>query len=189
MEKAFAERRRAQEDEYFHRQELSLVERMHQRATLETERQGIRLAVGIADDDGAEALRVLGYRAETVPLVYLVPLVQVAWADGGLTAREREHIETAAHGRGIEVGSGADRQLLEWLHTPPPDEFFRGTLQVVRRLLDALPAAERATKQRELLVSCYGIAAASRGLLGLAREVSKAELAVLKTIEAEFAVA
>ena len=60
---------------------------------------------------------------------------------------------------------------------------------MVRRLLDALPAAERATKQRELLDSCYGIAAASRGLLGLARKVSKAELAVLKTIEAEFAVA
>ena len=158
MEKMFEERRRTQEEEYFHARERSLLDRMHQLAALEAELEGIRSAAGVAADDIAQAVRELGYQPETIPLVYLAPLVQVAWADGRLTAREREDIEAAARARGIEAGSAAHQQLLQWLDAAHPDGRFRGTLQVLRRLLDALPAAERAAAEREVLVSCYGIA-------------------------------
>ena len=187
MEKMLEERRRTQEEEYFRQRELSLLERMHQRAALATELEEIRSAAGVADDDVAQALRELGYQPETVPLVYLVPLVQVAWADGRLTAREREYIEAAARARGIEAGSAAHRQLVQWLDAAPPDAYFRGTLQVLRRLLYALLAVERAAGEREVLVSCYGVAGASRGLLGLGPRLSAAELSLLETIEAELA--
>ena len=182
MEKLFEERRRTQEEEYFRRTELSLLERMRQRAAREAERQGIRAAAGVGDDGVAHALQALGYGPDTAPLAYLLPLVQVAWVDGRLTARERSYIEAAARARRIEPGSAADRQLLQWLDSPPADEFFRGTLRVLRRLLDARSAA-----RRDLLISCYWIAAASRGLLGLGRRVSAPERSLLETIEAELA--
>lgn len=67
-------------------------------------------AVGAGPEDVVQALQELGYDPETVPPVYLTPLVQVAWADDRLTAREREYIEAAARARGIEVGSTADQQ-------------------------------------------------------------------------------
>ena len=187
MEKMFEERRRTQEEEYFRQRERSLLERMHQRAALEAELEEIRSAAGVAAADVAQALQEFGYQPETVPLVYLAPLVQVASADGRLTAREREHIEAAARARGIEAGSAAHQQLLQWLDAPPPDGCFRGTLQVLRRLLDALPAAERAAGEREVLVSCYGVAGVSRGLLGLGPRLSAAARSLLETIEAELA--
>ena len=177
MEKMFKERRRTQEEEYFRQRELSLLERMHQRAAL--------AAAGVVDYDIAQALQDLGYQPETVPLVYLAPLVQVAWADGRLTAREREYIEAAARARGIEAGSAAHQQLVQWLDAALPDDCFRGTLHVLRRLLNALPAVERAAGEREVIVSCYGVAGASRGLLGLGPRLSAAELSLLETIEAE----
>ena len=187
MEKMLEERRRTQEEEYFRQREHALLSRMHQRAALEAELEGIRSATGVADADVAKAVRELGYQPETVPLVYLAPLVQVAWADGRLTAREREYIEAAARARGIEAGSAAHEQLVQWLDAAPPDECFRGTLQVLRRLLYALPAVERATREREVLVSCHGVAGASRGLLGLGPRLSAAERSLLETIEAELA--
>ncbi len=188
MEKAlFEERRRTQEEEFFRRQELSLLEKMHRSAALEAERQNIRQAAGVEDDDLARALQELGYTPETVPLVYVVPLVHVAWAEGRLTARERDRIEAAARGRGIEVGSAGHRQLVQWLDSAPPAEFFGRTLQVLRRLLDALPTPEREVARRNLLVCCYEIAGASRGVLGIGPRVSADERTLLETIEAKLA--
>ena len=186
MEKMLEERR-PQEEEYFRQRERSLLERMHQRAAIEAELEGIRSAAGVADDDIAQAVRELGYQPEAVPLLYLAPLVQVAWADGRLTARERQYIEAAARARGIEAGSAAHQQLVQWLEAAPSDGCFRRTLQVLRRLLYALPAVERAAGEREVLVSCYGVAGASRGLLGLGPRLSAAERSLLETIEAELA--
>jgi hypothetical protein len=185
MEKMLEEKRRMQEEEYFRRRERSLIERMHQRAALESEWQRIQDAVGTGHEEVVQALQELGYDPETVPLVYLRPLVQVAWADDRLTAREREYIEAAARARGIEVGSAADEQLRQWFLSPLGDEVFRRTLQVIRRLLETLPDEERAATRHELLVSCSGVAAASRGILGIGRKVSASEHLLLEAIEAE----
>ena len=56
-------------------------------------------------------LQVLGFTPETVALLPLVPLVQMAWAEGGVSDAERRLILQFARTRGIEEGSGADRQL------------------------------------------------------------------------------
>jgi hypothetical protein len=44
---------------------------------------------------------MLGYVPETVMLLHLVPLVQMAWADGGVSNPERALIVEAARAPGI----------------------------------------------------------------------------------------
>jgi hypothetical protein len=55
------------------------------------------LPTGCQDD-------VLGYVPETVMPLHLVPLVQMAWADGGVSDLERALIVEAARARGNRPG-------------------------------------------------------------------------------------
>src|SRR6476661_4288439 len=123
------ERRRSYESEYFQRRERELIEKMRQRAAREGERQDMAEQIGVVDDDILAALHDLGYSRDTVMLLHLVPLLQVAWVDGSVSADERAGILDAARLRGVEEGSPAHRQLLGWLDRRPPEGFFEDTLR------------------------------------------------------------
>ncbi len=70
-------------------------------------------------------------------LLHLVPLIQTAWAEGGVTQKERDLIVRAARSRGIERGSSADQQLIRWLTERPSEELFEKTLRAIRAILQA----------------------------------------------------
>jgi hypothetical protein len=182
---AFTDLKRPKEEEYFHKKERELIERMQRRAQLEAERQQLGEAVGVADEEILQALQELGYTRETVALLHLVPLVQVAWADGHVASREREHILDVARIRGIQTGHPAYQQLADWLNHRPPDELFQKTLRLIRDLLQALPPEQREASTRDLVSYCTQIAAASGGLLGLGRRISDQEHSVLEQVAAE----
>ena len=47
---------------------------------------------GLSDPGLLQELQSLGFTTDTVALLPLVPLVQVAWADSGITPAERDLI-------------------------------------------------------------------------------------------------
>jgi hypothetical protein len=110
---AWADRGRALEEEYFRKHEQELIEKLRRRAAAETTRQQLGEQAGVADEEILQDLENLGYTPETVSLLHLVPLVHLAWAEGGVSDRERELIVQAARARGIEAGTPADAQLTE----------------------------------------------------------------------------
>ena len=90
---SIGERGRSLEDDYYRRRDRELLERArNQKATADHRRQ-FGAALGIDDDAIVTALGALGFDAATVPLVDIVPAIHVAWADGHLSAGEREQIE------------------------------------------------------------------------------------------------
>ena len=180
-----ADLRRAKEEEYFRRKEQELVEKMRLHATLLAERQRMGEAVGIPNEGIIVDLQVLGYTTETVGLVHLVPLLQVAWIDGEVSERERKLILEVAGERGIEEGSKSYRQLSDWLDHPLSEEDFQKTLRVIRMMLLALSPEEREATKRDLLSCCSRVAAASGGILGLGRTISDIEHALLERITVE----
>jgi hypothetical protein len=182
---AFAERKRAHEEEYFRRKEQELIEKMRRRAELEAERQHMAKSLGVADEEILRDLQELGYTRETVTLLHLVPLVQVAWIDGHVAHRERERILEVARLRGVQDGSPAHQQLADWLAHRPSEEFFQKTLRVIRDLLQARPPEEREASKRDLVSYCTHIAAASGGILGLGRKISEEEQTLLEQVAAE----
>jgi hypothetical protein len=175
------ERRRSFESEYFQRRERELIEKMRQRAAREAEQQSLAEQVGVDDDDVLNALHDLGYTRETVTLLHLVPLLQVAWVDGSVSAEERAGILEAARLRGVEESSPANRQLLGWLDRRPAEGFFEDTLRLIGLLLHAEPAEQQARTREDLLSYANAIARASGGILGLG-SVSAEEQAVLERI-------
>ena len=177
--------KRAKEEEYFHKKEKELIESLRARARAEAERQGMAEALGVADQQILKDLKELGYNRDTVTLLHLVPLLQVAWSDGSLAAPEVEQLRAAAWARGIEENSPAHQQLEEWLRLRPDDTFFERTLRVVADLLQGLPADQRKAGTGDLLSLSSQIASASGGILGLGSKVSGAERRALEKIAAE----
>jgi hypothetical protein len=177
----FGDRRRVQEEEYFRRQEQELIEKLKQRGREEASRKRMAERTGVADEEILRDLQALGYTPETVMLLHLVPLVQMAWAEGNVSDGERALITQAARAHGAEAGSPADLQLMEWLTTRPPDEFFERTLRAVGTILQSRPADERDAGQKDLVSRLTAIASASGGILGFGK-VSAEEQQVLARI-------
>lgn len=181
---AFKERGRALEEEYFHRKERELIEKMRAKAQAEAAQQELGTHTGVADPQILADLHALGYTSETISLLHLVPLVQMAWAEGHVSLRERDLIIEAARARGIEIDSAADLQLKGWLTTRPSDELFTTTLRAIAAMFASRPEDERAAGEKDLLSYLTSIATASGGVLGFGA-VSDQERAVLERVTAE----
>lgn len=176
------ERRRSYESEYFQRRERELVAKMRERAALEAEEQEMGELLGVSEDEILSALHDLGYTRETVTLLHLVPLLQVAWVDGSVSAEERAGILEAARARGVEESSPANRQLVSWLESRPPEGFFEDNLRLIGHLLEVETPEQQARSRESLLAYANAIARASGGILGLGSKVSADEQAVLERI-------
>jgi hypothetical protein len=181
---AFAERGRSLEEEYFRRKEKEVIEKMRRKAEADDNRRRLGEQAGVADDEVLRDLEELGYTAETVMLLHLVPLIQTAWAEGGVTARERELVIKAARSRGVAAGSAADEQLNRWLSQRPSDDLFEKTLRAIRAILQAQSPETRAASETDLLSLATTIAGASGGIVGF-RAVSDEERQILAHIQDE----
>jgi hypothetical protein len=180
----FGDRRRSQEEEYFHRQEQELIAKLQQRGREEATRKRMAERTGVADEEILRDLQALGYTPETVMLLHLVPLLQMAWAEGDVSDSERDLIIEAARARGIEKDSPADQQLTQWLASRPADDLFEKTLRAIGAILESRPSEERDASQKDLLSRLTAIASASGGILGFGK-VSAQEQQVLESISRE----
>jgi hypothetical protein len=182
---AFAERERALEDDYFRRKDRELIEKMRRRGEIEQAVKGLAEATGVSDEELLQDLYERGFTAETARLLHLVPLVEIAWAEGGVVAREREMILEIARARGIKAGTEAYRHLEQWLTVRPKQGLFESALRVLRAMFASLPPEDQAKSRQSLLDYCRTIAALSGGILGIGR-VSNEEHALLDRIAREF---
>jgi hypothetical protein len=166
----FAQREHWLEEEYFGKKNQELIEKMRERRAREADRQKMAEIMGVNDQEVLEALQDLGYTSETIQLLHIVPLVEVAWVEGGVADREREMIYSIARARGIEPGSVADERLSHWLENRPSERFFENSLRAIRLALDLLPEEQRQAGRRDLITYCSQIATAvSSGILGPGR--------------------
>ena len=174
---------RAREEEYFRRKDRELIERMRQAAAANQARHELETRTGIHDPGMLQELDALGFTPETVSLLPLVPVVQVAWAEGGITAEERQLILQFARQRGVEPGSAADEKLAAWLENRPSEDVFARATRLIRAMLDDPGSDRKDLRIDDLIHHCEEIAAASGGVLGF-RKISGEERALLTQIEA-----
>ncbi len=181
----FPQSSRSKEDEHFRRRDSEWIKKMQKQSELEVERRQMGEAIGVIDPKILQDLQELGYTWDTVNLLYLAPLVYMAWIEGHITQREHKRILEAAQLRGIEEGSLAYSRLTEWLTERPPKEFFERTLSVIRDLLKVMSVEQGHALKEDRVSCCTYIAAASGGLLGLGQTISDTEHALLKHIAGE----
>src|SRR5687767_4822354 len=123
---------RSREEEYFRRKDRELVESLRWAAEADASRRSLESTSGIHDPVMLQELEALGFTPETVSLLPLVPIVQVAWAEGGVSDDERRLILQLARQRGVEPGSAADQKLAAWLKTQPAEVVFERATRLIR---------------------------------------------------------
>jgi hypothetical protein len=170
--------KRDQEEDYFRKQDRELVERMRKAAA----DAAVGARTGIQDPDLLKDLAALGFNADTVSLLPLIPILQVAWADGDISPEERKLIIDVARTRDIAEGSPADQQLTEWLARCPPADAFVRADRLVAAMLAAHSGPTHDLSADDLVKYCETIAHASGGILGLGK-VSAGEKAAIEQIQ------
>ncbi len=141
------------------------------------------LPSALSDADLHRALGRLGIDQHTVRAVVLLPLVQVAWADGRVQPAERGLILEVAQRCGLEAHE-AD-VLKQWLARRPTPESFR----MARDVLMALWARDRqrgaAPESLDgVLRMCGCVARVAGGLFGLAFTLDRREKELLDELSA-----
>jgi hypothetical protein len=177
------DRGRSLEDEFFRREDQRLMARLNELKTAETTREALAKASGIAKPAVIEKLMELGIRAETVAALSIVPLVEVAWADGALDAKERRAVIERA---GVARGSMEGALLEAWLDRRPDPKLLTAWTHLIQGMCEHLDADGAARLKAGLLERAGAVAAASGGLFGVGSKVSRSEAAMLAKLEAAF---
>lgn len=134
------------------------------------------------DPDLRARMRSLGIDARTWRAVAILPLVEVAWADGRVQRAERRHILQLASKSGALEGDG--RLVVEgWLTHAPSAGYFRRGREVLRELEERLAA--EGTELGDILEACEAVARAAGGLFGVLGGIEPVERNVLAEIADE----
>ncbi len=174
------------EDSFFLAEDRALIERLKALRMLEEKREDLARASGIQDQKVLQRLVELGVRPESMAPLALVPIIEVAWADGKIDEKERRSVLEAAEAKGIRPG-GIEHSLLEsWLDRSPSPDLFEAWRHYVAGLCPQLGPDERETLRRELLERARSVAEASGGFLGVGQKISQAEAAVLARLGEAF---
>jgi hypothetical protein len=145
----------------------------------------LRKASGMSDDAVLDQLVALDLRSNTIAALSLVPLIQVAWADGEIQDNERVAILQGAHGKGLEEGTDGYALLQTWLKKKPSDELFAAWEAYIKALAAQLNDEQNRLLKNQIVGFAKMVAAAAGGILGFGK-VSSTEEAVLHRIEAAF---
>jgi len=174
-------------DAMFYEQDQHLRKAFRERMEKLERREQLAQVSGVRDEAVLDRLIELDITAETLAALELVPLVFVAWADGGVQTEERQVIITLAEAAGIEPQDGRYPLLEHWLRKRPDIkmlEAWKHYVQDLRRHLDSKEAEEI---RHELLDRAQSVARATGGFLGFGDKMSSAERSMLAELEQAFA--
>jgi hypothetical protein len=178
------DRGKALEDEFFRREDQRLMGRLNELKATEATREALAEASGITNPAVLKELMALGIRAETVAALSVVPLVEVAWADGTLDAKERRAIVDRAE---VAPGSTVSALVEAWLDRRPDPKLFTAWTYLIQAMCEQLEPDGAARLKTSLLERAAAVAAASGGLFGVGSKVSRSEASMLARLEAAFA--
>jgi len=182
VDKYLRSRGRALEESFFARENEELLNRLREQAETEARKEALAAATGITDDGLLSKFVELDLCGETVMAAALVPLIEVAWADGKVQDREREAILHAAEDSGISKDSTAHKLLENWLDSEPEDGLFTAWRDYVGALCEVMGEDDGTRLKQELMGRARTVAEAAGGFLGLAR-ISAEEHKVLEQLE------
>ncbi len=155
------------EEKYAHDRDQEKIDKIRRDRQLNAiqaeEREGIAHILDSTESIAEEAL-ALGFDKKTVRILHLVPLIQVAWADGAVDAEEKTAILAAASKNGVDESSEAYEFLSLLITHQPTKTFFDRTHAVIANLLE-----NKEAKRDEILKDIEGVAQASGGLFGMGK--------------------
>lgn len=180
------DRKKALEESFFAKENAKLLEKLREERRKQAAAEQLANASHIRDRAVLEKLVELGLDGASWTALTLVPLVELAWADGSVALKERKAVLAAAAEQGLAPDSAGHRLLESWLERRPEPALFASWGAYAVELANKLDPLERAELRRNVLERAHKVAEAAGGLLGLGA-VSEAEKKVLAELEKPFA--
>jgi hypothetical protein len=184
--KSLDDRRKALEDSFFQKQNEKLLIELRAKKERKIARGALAEVMKLRDDDILDHLLDAGIRAETWLAIWLVPLIEVAWADREIAEKERQALLNAAAEHGIEADSDAGRLLEVWLARRPGPNLREAWTEYIGAVGGILNEGARETLREQILGRSRAVAKAAGGFLGIGPRVSEAEERVLEELEKAF---
>jgi hypothetical protein len=180
------DRAKALEDQFFEKENQKKLEAMRAQEAAKTTREDLRKASGMTDDAVLDKLIALGLKTNTIAALSLVPLIEVAWADGEIQDNERNAILQGAHGKGLEQGSDGYELLQSWLRKRPAPTLVEAWEAYIKALTSQLNDEQNKLLKNQIVGFAKMVAASAGGFLGIGK-VSSEEEKILARIDAAFA--
>ena len=180
------DRGKSLEDAFFRRENDKLLARLQELRKTELNREELAKATGISKPEVLDRLLKLGIQTQTLAALSIVPLVEVAWADGELDAKERQAVLEHAGEAGLTKGSPAYGLLEAWLQHRPSQQLLDAWRDLVRAIREQIGSEEAERLKAEIVERARRVARASGGILGLGSKVSGAEAAILASLARPF---
>jgi tellurite resistance protein len=177
----FDERRRALENEFFAEQDKKLLDKMRSELRALEARRQLTQVTGIGEEKVLQDLIDLGIQAEALTAVGMIPMIEVAWADGAIGDDERAKVLKFADANGIKAGTAGHMLLQTWLKRRPDPKLLKSWKAYVAELVKVMPPDSFAKVRDMAWERCNAVARASGGILGVGK-ISKAEEAKLAEI-------
>lgn len=122
---------------------------------------------------------------EDMSLLFLMPLVQMAWAHGAISPREKRVIFDAAREEGIDHRSSLNDTLDRWLVYQPSRPFYDECSGLIKTALKTMTVKVRDQKRDKIVERCRTVAASAGGksLMDINHHVSTEERELLGELE------
>jgi hypothetical protein len=173
------------EDAFFRKRDAELLTEMRRREALQTHKKMLTEVSGITDDAVLEQLVAHNIQADKLAAFSLVPIIEVAWADGEIQPGERAILIHAIEETGIPKDSISFQLLNQWIETRPEPKIMKLWTSYAQALAAKLPPEICESIKGTILSHARSVAQAAGGFLGLGR-TSSAEDKVLQILEKAF---
>src|SRR5262245_13363056 len=184
-QKILGERGKALEDEFFRKEDERLTAKLRELKAKEATREELSRISGIENTAILDRLIQLGIHAETLVALSIVPLAEVAWADGAIDAKEEQAILDRAAKSGVTPGSGSYDLLKSWLERRPEPRLLTAWIHMIQGISESLTAEQVEALRADLVERVGAVAGASGGVLGMGK-ISSAEAEMIRQLESAF---
>lgn len=174
------------EDLFFYKQDLILAEKKRQLREMERNLKTLSEISGLTDEMLLRKLTELNIQVEVLATLSIIPLVEVAWADGKIDESEREAILKAAARLGIVKGP-VHRSLFEhWLKNRPPAGMLESWIYYMQGLCQLLGKEERRRLKAGYLEWAKKVGEAEGGKTKAKPKLSRRKEEILLRLEQAF---
>jgi hypothetical protein len=174
------------EDLFFLKQDKKLIEGLHKMEKMKETKKALAEVSGISNDEVLQKLVDLNVRPEILASLALIPLVEIAWADGDIHEKEKDAVLKAATKSFVSKGSPDFGVLQSWMKHKPDPKLLSAWMVYIKGLCEKLSRDQKASLKNDLIGHATDVAKAAGGFLGLGSKISKAEEEMLARLDSAF---
>jgi hypothetical protein len=173
-------------DAFFLKRDKQLIEDLRRIEKLKETKKILSQVSGITNDEVLQKLIDLDIRPEIVATLALIPLIEVAWADGKIDEKEKAAVLEAAKESFISKNSPDFDLLKQWMEHKPDKKLLDAWKHYIKGICHELTQHQKGALKKDLIGHARQVAQSAGGILGFGNKISKAEQEMLTKLESAF---